>query len=196
MAERYDDYSLIGHSDVPEASLNYEPIDERFTVRASVGRSFGAPELAELFGPPISGPIPPFIYQGYYGNVASSAGFTGIGGPNPSLQPFTANTWSTGFVLAPREVQGLDLDFDFFDTTVNGAIGQDQSYKIAAFDIHFQRLIASAGQLVVLTSRGCAGREREGRQAHRQKPSNMKPPMQANPNGAENDLPNSLNVTF
>jgi iron complex outermembrane receptor protein len=123
MAERYDDYSLIGHSDVPEASLNYEPIDERFTVRASVGRSFGAPELAELFGPPISGPIPPFIYQGYYGNVASSAGFTGIGGPNPSLQPFTANTWSTGFVLAPREVQGLDLDFDFFDTTVNGAIG-------------------------------------------------------------------------
>ena len=56
MAERYDDYSLIGHSDVPEASLNYEPIDERFTLRASVGRSFGAPELAQLFGPPISGP--------------------------------------------------------------------------------------------------------------------------------------------
>jgi len=123
MAERYDDYSLIGHSDVPEASLNYEPIDERFTLRASVGRSFGAPELAQLFGPPISGPIPPFTYQGYYGNVASSAGFTGIGGPNPSLQPFTANTWSTGFVLAPREVQGLDLSFDFFEATVKGAIG-------------------------------------------------------------------------
>ena len=51
-----------------------------FTLRASVGRSFGAPELAQLFGPPISGPIPPFTYQGYYGNVASSAGFTGTSG--------------------------------------------------------------------------------------------------------------------
>ncbi len=123
VAGRYDDYSLIGHSDVPEGSLNYEPIDDRFTLRASLGRSFGAPQLSELFGPPISGPIPPFTYQGYYGNVASSAGFTGISGPNPALQPFTANTWSTGFVLAPREVKGLDLSFDFFEANVKGAIG-------------------------------------------------------------------------
>lgn len=123
LAGRYDNYTQIGHSAVPEASLHYEPIDERFTLRASIGRSFGAPELAELFGPPVSGPIPPFTYRGYYGNTASSAGFTGIGGPNPALQPFKANIWSTGFVLAPREVQGLDLSFDFFDATVNGAIG-------------------------------------------------------------------------
>lgn len=123
LAGRYDNYTQIGHSAVPEASLHYEPIDERFTLRASIGRSFGAPELAELFGPPISGPIPPFTYQGYYGNTASSAGFSGISGGNPSLQPFKANIWSTGFVLAPREVRGLDLSFDFFDATVNGAIG-------------------------------------------------------------------------
>lgn len=123
LAERYDNYTVVGHSAVPEASLHYEPIDDRFTLRASVGRSFGAPELAELFGPPITGPIPPFTYQGYYGNTASSAGFSGISGPNPNLQPFHANTWSTGFVLAPREVKGLDLSFDFFAATVKGAIG-------------------------------------------------------------------------
>ena len=123
LAGRYDNYSMVGHSAVPEASLHYEPIDERFTLRASVGRSFGAPELAELFGPPISGPIPPFAYQSYYGFTASSAGFTGISGPNPALQPFKANTWSTGFVLAPREAKGLDLSFDFFAATVKGAIG-------------------------------------------------------------------------
>jgi iron complex outermembrane receptor protein len=123
LAERYDDYTVVGHSTNPEASLHYEPIDERFTLRASVGRSFGAPELAELFGSPISGPIPPFTYQGYYGNVASSAGFTGLSTPNPNLQPFKANTWSTGFVLAPRELKGFDLSFDFFVATVKGAIG-------------------------------------------------------------------------
>jgi iron complex outermembrane receptor protein len=120
---RYDDYSLIGHSDVPEASLNYEPVDDRFTLRASVGRSFGAPQLSQLYGAPISGPIPPFTYQGYYGNEASSAGFTGISAPNPDLQPYRADTWSTGFVLAPRDVPGLDLSFDFFAATVKGAIG-------------------------------------------------------------------------
>jgi iron complex outermembrane receptor protein len=108
---------------VPEASLNYEPIDERFTLRASVGRSFGAPQLEQLFGPPISGPIPPFPFQGYFGNQASSAGFTGISGSNPLLKPFKANTWSTGFVLAPREVRGLALSFDFFEATVKGSIG-------------------------------------------------------------------------
>src|ERR1019366_7698824 len=57
------------------------------------------------------------------GSIASSAGFSGISGPNPMLHPFRANTWSTGFVLAPREVQGLDLSFDFFEATVKGAIG-------------------------------------------------------------------------
>ena len=123
LAERYDDYTVIGHSTVPAASLHYEPIDERFTLRASVGRSFGAPELAQLFGPPITGPIPPFTYQGYYGNTASSAGFSGVSGPNPALQPFRANTWSTGFVLAPREVKGLDISFDFFAANVKGSIG-------------------------------------------------------------------------
>ena len=123
LAGRYDNYSQVGHSAVPEASLHYEPIDERFTLRASIGRSFGAPELAQLFGPPISGPIPPFTYQGYYGNTASSAGFSGISGPNPALQPFKANSWSTGFVLAPRAIQGLDVSFDFFDATVKGSIG-------------------------------------------------------------------------
>src|ERR1019366_6325992 len=57
------------------------------------------------------------------GSIASSAGFSGISGPNPMLHPFRANTWSTGFVLAPREVRGLDLSFDFFVATVKGAIG-------------------------------------------------------------------------
>ena len=123
LAGRYDDYTLVGHSSVPQASLHYEPIDDRFTLRASVGRSFGAPELAELYGSPISGPIPPFTYQGYYGNVASSAGFNGISTPNPGLKPFTANTWSTGFVLAPKSVKGLDISFDFFEANEKGAIG-------------------------------------------------------------------------
>jgi iron complex outermembrane receptor protein len=123
VAGRNDNYSQVGHSAVPEAGMNYEPFDGQLTLRASVARSFGAPQLTQLFGPPISGPIPPFTYQGYYGNTASSAGFTGIGGPNPTLKPFTANSWTTGFVFVPRGVPGLDLTADFFDANISGSIG-------------------------------------------------------------------------
>jgi iron complex outermembrane receptor protein len=120
---RTDNYSEVGHSAVPNAGLHYEPFDNQLSLRASVGRSFGAPELAQLFGSPISGPIPPFTYQGYYGNTASSAGFTGISAPNPSLQPSKANTWSTGFDLTPHGVPGLDVSFNFFDANIKGEIG-------------------------------------------------------------------------
>jgi iron complex outermembrane receptor protein len=122
-AGRTDNYSQVGHSAVPNAGLHYEPFNGQLTFRASVGRSFGAPELEQLFGAPISGPIPPFSYQGYYGNTASSAGFTGISGPNPSLKPFKANTWSTGLVFVPRGIPGFDLSADFFDANIKGAIG-------------------------------------------------------------------------
>jgi len=123
LAGRTDNYSQVGHSAVPEAGLLYEPVDGQISFRGTVGRSFGAPELANLFGPPISGPIPPFGYQGYYGNTASSAGFTGISGPNPNLKPFKANTWEAGFELAPRGIPGFDLSFNFFEANVKGDIG-------------------------------------------------------------------------
>jgi iron complex outermembrane receptor protein len=123
VAGRTDNYSQVGHSAVPEAGILYEPVDGQISFRATLGRSFGAPELANLFGPPISGPIPPFTYQGYYGNTASSAGFTGISGPNPDLQPFKANTWEAGFELAPHGIPGFDLSFNFFEANVKGAIG-------------------------------------------------------------------------
>ncbi len=123
LAGRDDNYSQVGHSAVPTVGLHYEPVDGQLSLRASLGRSFGAPELAQLFGAPISGPIPPFTYQGYYGNTASSAGFTGISGPNPALKPFKANTWETGFDFTPRGAPGLDLSFNFFEANVKGAIG-------------------------------------------------------------------------
>lgn len=123
VAGRYDDYSVIGHTTVPEVGLNYEPFDDELALRASVGRSFGAPQLYQIFGPTVSGPIPPFNYQSYYGFTASGAGFNGFNQANPDLQPFHANTWSAGLVYAPRKIPGLDFSFDFFGASETGAIG-------------------------------------------------------------------------
>jgi len=123
LAGRYDDYSLVGHTTVPEVGLNYEPFNDELSFHGSVGRSFGAPQLYQLFGPAISGPIPPFSYQSYYGFTASGAGINGFNNSNPNLQPFRANTWSAGFSYTSHQVSGLDVTFDFFGASQTGSIG-------------------------------------------------------------------------
>jgi iron complex outermembrane receptor protein len=120
---RYDDYTVVGHSAVPDLGVNYEPFDDQLSFHASVGRSFGAPQLYQEFGPAVSGPIPPFNYQSYYGFTASGAGFNGFNDANPNLQPFRAKTWSGGLSFTPRALPGLDVTIDFFGASLTGAIG-------------------------------------------------------------------------
>ncbi len=123
LAERYDHYTAVGHSSVPEASLRYRPVDDQFTIRASAGKSFSAPQLYDLFGPVQSGQVPPITFNNYGGGQTQQAVFNGIGGSNPSLQPAKATTWSAGFVVAPHTAKGLDLSFDYFQTVVKNEIG-------------------------------------------------------------------------
>ncbi len=120
---RYDDYTVVGHSAVPDLGVNYEPFDDQLSFHASVGRSFGAPQLYQEFGPAVSGPIPPFTYQSYYGFTASGAGFNGFNDSNPNLQPFRAKTWSGGLSYTPRALPGLDVTVDFFGASQTGSIG-------------------------------------------------------------------------
>jgi iron complex outermembrane receptor protein len=123
LAGRYDNYTLVGHTTVPDLGINYEPFDDQLSLHASVGRSFGAPQLYQEYGPAVSGPIPPFTYQSYYGFTASGAGFNGFNESNPNLQPFRAKTWSGGLSYSPRALAGLDVTFDFFGASETGAIG-------------------------------------------------------------------------
>lgn len=123
MAGRYDNYTVVGHSTVPEVSVMYRPIDDQFALRASAGKSFSAPTLFDLFGPVQSGQIPPVTFNDYGGGQTVDAVFNGIGGSNPDLQPARATTWSAGFVLAPHAVKGFSLSADFFQVVDKGEIG-------------------------------------------------------------------------
>ena len=123
LAGRYDNYTVVGHSTVPEVSLLYRPVDNQFTIRASAGKSFSAPTLYELFGPVQSGQIPPVTFNNYGGGQTMQAVFNGFGGSNPDLQPAKATTWSTGFVFAPRAATGLSLSADYFQVVDKGEIG-------------------------------------------------------------------------
>jgi iron complex outermembrane receptor protein len=123
LAGRYDDYTLVGHTTNPDLGINYQPFDEQLSFHASVGRSFGAPQLYQEYGPAVSGPIPPFTYQSYYGFTASGGGFNGFNDSNPDLQPFRAKTWSGGFSYTPKALPGFEGTFDFFGASETGAIG-------------------------------------------------------------------------
>ena len=123
LAERYDHYTVVGSSTVPEASLLYRPADEQFAIRISAGRSFSAPTLFELFGPVQSGQIPPVSFNDYGGGQTQQAVFNGFGGSNPDLRPARATTWSAGFLYAPRAVKGLDFSADYFQVVDKGEIG-------------------------------------------------------------------------
>jgi iron complex outermembrane recepter protein len=124
-AVRYDDYSgTVGATTNPQVSLSWAPIDDQLKVRASAGTSFEAPLLYTLYGPVSTSTLYPITYTVYNGNGAQQTGqFNGTSGSNPELKPFTAKTWSVGFVVAPKIFPGLLITADFVDLIARGFEG-------------------------------------------------------------------------
>jgi iron complex outermembrane recepter protein len=123
-AGRYDDYSgQVGHSEVPKASLKYQPFDDELTLRASAGKSFIAPPLYALYGPVTQGSSSSITYTGANGSDYSDVQFQSVSGSNPDLKPSTATTWDVGFVVTPKAVPNLSVTADYFDTVQHKTIG-------------------------------------------------------------------------
>jgi iron complex outermembrane recepter protein len=122
-AGRYDDYSgNVGSSKVPKISLKYQPFDDEFTLRASAGKSFIAPQLFALYGPNSTGSSSQITYTGSNGVSYENVQFNAVTGSNPNLQPSTASTWDAGFVFTPKAVPNLSITADYFDTTQHNLI--------------------------------------------------------------------------
>jgi iron complex outermembrane receptor protein len=122
-AGRYDDYSgNVGSSKVPKVSLKYQPFDDEFTLRASAGKSFIAPQLFALYGPTTTGSSTQITYTGANGVSYDNVQFNAVTGSNPNLQPSTATTWDAGFVFTPKAVPNLSITADYFDTTQHSLI--------------------------------------------------------------------------
>jgi len=124
-ALRYDGYSgTVGATTNPELSLSWVPVDAQLKFRASAGTSFVAPLLYALYGPFSTAALYPITYTVYNGNGAQETGqFNGTSGSNPELKPYTAKTWSAGFVLTPRMIPGLSITADFIDLSLRGFEG-------------------------------------------------------------------------
>lgn len=117
-AARVTDYSTSGTVTTWKLGATYSPIpDIRFRVTRS--RDIRAPNLNELFAAGTSRTntlVDP-------SNNNQVTQFLELSTGNLDLKPETADTWGVGVVLQPSFVPGLAGSIDYFDITIDGAIG-------------------------------------------------------------------------
>lgn len=140
-AARVSDYNVNGTQFSWNAGGVYSPVESiRFRVMRS--RSVRAPTVDELFSTQsqtflnLNDPCSREnvnlaanratncaalgIPTGFTQTTGSKATFTG---GNPNLDPEEADTWTAGVVLTPTFVPGLTITADWFDISIEGAIG-------------------------------------------------------------------------
>ncbi|KHL25537.1 hypothetical protein PK98_02335 [Croceibacterium mercuriale] len=122
-AARFDDYQDVGSTINPKFGLTWRPIDD-VAIRATWGKSFRAPTLADL-GNPSNG-------LGTFVDPTSPDGFRRVlflRGGNAELEPEKATTWSVGADVQPSFVDGLTLSVSYYNVDYSNRIatpGNDQ----------------------------------------------------------------------
>lgn len=147
-AFRYSDYSLeaVGGVETYAAGVEFAPIPD-ITLRGQYQRAVRAPNVGELFGGRSNGfPLAtdpcaqpgaatdPALRQlciqtGVPANRVGDPGLQlneqieAVFGGNPNLAEERSETYTAGIVLRPRFIPRLNVTVDFFDITVDNAIG-------------------------------------------------------------------------
>jgi outer membrane receptor protein involved in Fe transport len=116
-AIRYAEYSSTGGVTSWKVGLTYSPIAD-LRLRATRSRDVRAPNVTELFAP----------LQGAFSNISDPlTGGTSdvrvLTGGNPNLEPELADTSTIGMVYAPSWVENLSVSLDYYDITIEDAIG-------------------------------------------------------------------------
>lgn len=116
LAARYDNYSDVGSTTNPKAGVTWTVV-EGAQLRASAGRSFHAPSLADagtaIDTRAIRFPCVPGAYIGC--NGAGASDYTAVlAGGNSTLKPEKAKTFNAGFDLGPTLLNGLKLSMSYF----------------------------------------------------------------------------------
>jgi iron complex outermembrane receptor protein len=118
VAARSEKYSDAGKSNVPKFGFVWQPYDEQFTTRFSYSKSFAAPFLIDLFGPPNYGfgPAPTGTQDKINNGVSVYSG----NGNNPALRPSIAYSRSFGVAFAPSAIKGLRASADYVNIFQEG----------------------------------------------------------------------------
>jgi len=116
LAGRYDDYSDFGSTFNPKIGATVRPV-EWFSIRGNWGTSFTAPTPLDQLRSSANTITPfPFVAFTRPGDTPVQGSFTvALQGSVPNLQPQEADTWSIGFDASPPFIEGLDLNFSYYN---------------------------------------------------------------------------------
>jgi outer membrane receptor protein involved in Fe transport len=141
VAGRYVNYSTFGGNFTYKLGARYTPVQD-FTLRGTYSTAFRAPTISELYlgatetDPNATDPCGNLIgasqalkdqctRTGVTGNGSGDGGsqeLTHVGG-NPNLRAETARVITGGLVIQPRMVRNLSITVDYYNTTIDDAVG-------------------------------------------------------------------------
>jgi outer membrane receptor protein involved in Fe transport len=146
-AIRGEHYDSFGGVTTPKLGLIYGPSSD-FTMKASWGKSFKVPTLAQQY-----------LTRDAYLFPAAALGGTGyapgatvlyLTGGNPDLDPERARTWSASLAFHPDALAGLEAELTWFDVDYTDRVVQPlvpaQALSNPAF-ASFLRVAPSAAEL-------------------------------------------------
>jgi len=119
-AVRYDDYSDVGSTTNQQFGISWGATDQ-FTLRASYGEAFRAPQFSDLFGNSSAMFVEAFVDPTIGG--APRQGVFQSGG-NPDLSPETAETWSFGIDWNVAALADTSVSLTYFHIDYENQIAQ------------------------------------------------------------------------
>ena len=127
-AEHYSDAGFKNTS-VPKLGLRWQPVDNQITFRASWGKGYRAPSLAELYQPQSTSIVFNLADPLRTGKPGANINDTATGqrqlvsGGNPLLRPEKSESYNYGVLFQPKALAGLSLSVDFYKVDVTDRIG-------------------------------------------------------------------------
>jgi outer membrane receptor protein involved in Fe transport len=133
--ERYSDAGF-SRAAVPKFGVRWQPIDAQVTFRASWGKGYRAPSLAELYQPQTTSIVFNLADPLRAGKPGANANDTNTGqrqliaGGNPNLSPEKSESHNYGVLFQPKSLPGLSLSLDLYRIDVTDRIGQPATAAI------------------------------------------------------------------
>ncbi|PTQ07886.1 hypothetical protein CLG96_16925 [Sphingomonas oleivorans] len=119
-AVRITDYSTSGSVTTWKAGITSQIIDD-IKLRATVSRDIRAPNLSELFAPGTARTNT--VNVPLTGGATRADQFVEQTTGNTALKPEVAETYGLGVVLTPSFFPGFAASVDYYDITLDGAVG-------------------------------------------------------------------------
>lgn len=177
LAFRSSEYNTVGNTETFAVGLGWQ-IDDQFRVRGNFNRAVRAPNVGDLFQPLVNG-FPsasdpcssgpngsfsaatiaatctaagvPVVGANFQGNAQMEALFGG----NPNLGAETADTYTVGVVATPNMIEGLTVQLDYYNISIEDAI-TTVPLQTLLNECHIQNIAASCAILAVGGSRNPA----------------------------------------